>query len=689
MRVSKANNTVRVRAIAGTRVVLMALDVPDNARAGLAGFAIKCAKPGKEAVWLRGTKYFAKTVPNPKPEDDYSTREQPLQSLLWSDYGADPGTKHDFTVVPLYGAPDNLVERDPLDFSIATEKENDGRHGVWFNRGAIASHAFATKYHNKRLTDEMVNNVSDDGKLLDDEVKWLSRGLAEACLHYINDTKSGDGLRVCAYEFTYLPVLKALKRALDRGVDVQIVYHDTKKDDDANRKAIGEAKLPKTVSRGGKTVTILYPRTRTKIPHNKFIVKLAGGKPQQVWTGSTNFTDSGFYGQTNVGHLVSDATTAETYLDFWLELAGDPPLSQAVKNAMQLTPNPPAAIGKRSIAAFFSPRIGDNMLDWYAHRIGNTVQLAMMTIPFNVAPAILGGLDDDIPSLRLVILEDVPSREVIAAERKSKNRLLFSNGALMGKNFVKHAAGGATVTPIPNSDLDRWFIGEELNRPTNYGHVFFIHSKVLVIDPLSDDPLVCSGSANFSTNSLTNNDENMLLIRGDTRVADIYMTELDRLFRHFHARDVINKTAVAGDNHNPLLLDTTGKWIAANTKDGTYKNNRRLLFFPATEIPRGWADAAGEDGDVFADEVARAAAKRKRQSDAAKARKAAKGATASGGSARKKSPPPKAKPKAKPKVKAKPKAKAKPRAKPKAKPKPKTRRAATTAKRKAKKKPRR
>jgi hypothetical protein len=38
-----------------------------------------------------------------------------------------------------------------------------------------------------------------------------------------------------------------------------------------------------------------------------------------------------------------------------------------------------------------------------------------------------------------------------------------------------------------------------------------------------------------SASSLTGNDENMLLIRGDTRVADIYLTEFDRLFRHFYA----------------------------------------------------------------------------------------------------------------------------------------------------------
>src|SRR5262249_15020872 len=56
---------------------------------------------------------------------------------------------------------------------------------------------------------------------------WLSRGLLEACLNYIRGTPVGDALRVAAYEFTYAPILKELRRATDGGVDVQIVYHDT------------------------------------------------------------------------------------------------------------------------------------------------------------------------------------------------------------------------------------------------------------------------------------------------------------------------------------------------------------------------------------------------------------------------------------------------------------------------------
>ena len=615
MRVSQGNDPLRVKAISGTHVVLMALDMDEAARAGLHGFAIKRGQSGQPQNWLRGIKYFKDLVATPNPADDYSSRDQPFQTFLWSDYGASPGTNYDFTIVALYGDLRAMEERYTLKFSIKTEDEYDANgQGVWFNRGAIASHAFATKFHNKTLTDEMTNNVSADGKLLDSETQWLSRGLAEACLKYINGAKQGEALRVCAYEFTYQPVLLALKRARDRGVDVQIVYHDTKKDKDANRAAIAKAQLPSS---------IVHPRTRTSIPHNKFIVKLVGGKPQQVWTGSTNFTDTGFYGQTNVGHIVADAATANTYLKYWTELKDDPVHSEALKNAVELTPNPPNAIAKSSTVAFFSPRIADNMLDWYGQRITDAATLAMMTIPFNVADTILAALGKTGNAMRLVILEDIPTTAVSDAETRNRGKLAFSNGAIFGQSFVKYKRGGAKVTPIPNSDLDKWFIEEELARPTNSGHVFFVHAKILLIDPLSEDPLVCSGSANFSANSLTNNDENMLLIRGDTRAADIYMTELDRIFRHFRARDVINSEAAAGKKEEWLLLDPTDAWIGANFKDGSYKNNRRLLFFPAGAPAKPWSVQAGKNPDPFVDEDARAAKKRADRNAKAKTREAA------------------------------------------------------------------
>jgi phosphatidylserine/phosphatidylglycerophosphate/cardiolipin synthase-like enzyme len=76
---------------------------------------------------------------------------------------------------------------------------------------------------------------------------------------------------------------------------------------------------------------------------------------------------------------------------------------------------------------------------------------------------------------------------------------------------VKVAVGLFLKTEI----LDRWTV-ERLSGLNN--KVLYSHTKFMLIDPLGDDPVVVSGSGNFSDKSVSDNDENMLLIRADTRV---------------------------------------------------------------------------------------------------------------------------------------------------------------------------
>ncbi len=66
--------------------------------------------------------------------------------------------------------------------------------------------------------------------------------------------------------------------------------------------------------------------------------------------------------------------------------------------------------------------------------------------------------------------------------------------------------------------------------------VDFVHTKYLIVDALTVDPLVITGSANFLVASTDKNDENSLVIQGNTQVADIYFTEFIRLFDHFSPR---------------------------------------------------------------------------------------------------------------------------------------------------------
>jgi phosphatidylserine/phosphatidylglycerophosphate/cardiolipin synthase-like enzyme len=583
MRIIAKKGKFKAKVIAGTHTILIALDCDEPSRAGLMGFAFKREVAGQGgAKWLRSQKVFKSLVPDPKealdPDDPtkqtrFSTREHPVQSFIWSDYTTTPDTQYKFTIVPMYGKPGALKPKPGLTFEIRTEKEFDQGHGVWFNRGAIASQVFAREFGN--IGPQPPDNPDPN----DETTKWLSRGLLEACLKYINDTPEGDGLRVAAYEFTYKPVLDALKAALDRGVDVRIIYHDTSTAEGAeagaNEAAIQASALPKKKGRR----QVLFPRTKTKIPHNKFIVRLEGGtKPTHVWTGSTNFTPSGFLGQTNVGHLIGDEETAQQFLAYWEVLKKDPDLETARAAVMKMTPNPPALIPEKSIARVFSPRPKADLLGWYGDRVGNAVGSLMFTAAFGVAKQLVPPLIAESDYLRFILMEKPPTDTDRAAFKTNRN-CIISYGAVLGEMYTFKNGKPTARRRIKEFDLDKWFLKEEHFRRSNEGFVFFIHTKFLLIDPLSDDPLVCSGSANFSSNSLLQNDENMLLVRGDTRVADIYMTEFDRIFRHFYFRNIANELAAKGKNAEGAFLSETSAWTDSYFRPNAFKTLRRGMFF--------------------------------------------------------------------------------------------------------------
>jgi len=599
MRVPASGGGFQAKAISGTHTILIALDCAVARRQGLMGFAFKREQVGagdSGAKWLRSLKVFKSLVSDPLNERDpndpsqpkrFTTWEHPIQSFLWGDYTATPDTLYKFTIVPMYGRPGALQPQAGLELQIRTEKEFDQGHGVWFNRGAIASQAFAREFGN--VGPQPPDNPDPNDKT----TKWLSRGLLDACLAFINETPPGDGLRVAAYEFTYAPVAHALKAALDRGVDVRMVYHDTSKaagaDKGANEKTIADAGLPRKVG----TKQMLFPRTKTKIPHNKFIVRLKGGaKPTMVWTGSTNFTPSGFLGQTNVGHLIGDEGTAQQFLDYWELLKKDPDQATARAGAVKLTPNPPTLISAKSIARVFSPRPKADLLTWYGNRIGNAAGSVMFTAAFGVAKQLVPALAKHRDLLRFILMEKPPT-DAIKADLTQDRDLVISYGAVLGEMYTFKDGKPVARKKIKEFDLDKWFLEEEHFRPKNEGFVFFVHTKFLLIDPLSDDPLVCSGSANFSSNSLLQNDENMLLIRGDTRVADIYLTEFDRIFRHFYFRDVANEIEAKGSAAEGAFLDETSDWTDSYFKPGALKTRRREMFF--ADPTKSWVANAAAD----------------------------------------------------------------------------------------------
>ena len=602
MRIKKLNGSLAVHAIAGTHVVLLAMNLPEKAIKGLLGFRIQ-RKSKAEVKFLAGGKSF-------EGRKKGDSRVAPIQAFMWGDYDVDPGVSYTYAVTTVYGTPENMSDGDSVSVRLKTEDPTKGTHGVYFNRGVAGSQAYSRifgssrrwylvdKYGKERWQDFIKpSEVSGDRAW-----KWLSRGLNEGLQQFLQKAKRDEyGLRVCAYELSYLPFAESLAYLVESGTDVKVVHHaKTKKRTEIRRgkevkieyyDSVGET-ARRTIRKVGikylgntkKWSEVFTERTKATISHNKFIVLLKNGEPTEVWTGSTNFTSGGIFGQANVGHIVRDATTAQAYLDYWNELVEDPAITEAgVKGFNERSTPLPEEVRPQAISPVFSPRTSLDALDWYSDILGDAVQTIHYTAAFGVSQQFARKLveqgDPDSHLLRYVLLEGVPSK---ATSKKRKDNAIDKgrDAPLDFYDFCKDQVGANRVAwgDVTRSSRRRfeWQRAYESLTGLN-SHVNYVHTKFLLVDALTDDPILITGSANFSEASTIKNDENMLVIRGDTRVADIYLTEYMRLFNHFWYRNYENSLDDDG-KEKARYLTPNNSWTIPYYKPECQVYTERELF---------------------------------------------------------------------------------------------------------------
>ncbi|HEX8089554.1 MAG TPA: phospholipase D-like domain-containing protein, partial [Blastocatellia bacterium] len=87
------------------------------------------------------------------------------------------------------------------------------------------------------------------------------------------------------------------------------------------------------------------------------------------------------------------------------------------------------------------------------------------------------------------------------------------------------------------------FAGEVTHKQflAGVGHAI-IHSKVVVIDPFSADPVVITGSHNFSSSASSKNDENFIIIKGDHELAEAYAVNIFGAYSHYRWRAFLAQT---------------------------------------------------------------------------------------------------------------------------------------------------
>lgn len=567
---------------------------------------------------------------------------RPIQKFHYGDYTVKPAHQYEYTVRRMIKAPSRsrysffsrpkyVTVGSPLVVTVTTEDPSTSKHGIYFNRGVAGSQAYAEKFgefrkwhkvnkYGKSHWTSIINPLSiPDPAKKKEACAWLSRGLEEALLEFISEACDDCWqLRVTAYEFTHKEVIHAFAAAVERGVDVKIIHHvkgsyrpktrynDVVKDKDG--KVVKEWVPDNTTSETQHAIDAVgfqsldhariwhhdtfIERHTSSIMHNKFIILIRDGLPVKVWTGSTNFTDSGFYGQSNVGHIVRDEDIARQYLTYWNKLALDPPGRSKRHSGSshdddelpmdeineQLQPDPAGPQPHDTTAVFFSPRKTSDLLNWYADRMGDAATSVHFTAAFGVSqpiaqvlnqdgkqshevgvrrsPRLAKRIETDDKLLRYILLDSQPSEHSSEKSRASAEKKGRGNEYCDYFDFKKLKSNRIAYGAVLSGRKEEKDDGPSSSSSASSEHsesltglgtfVNFVHTKFMVVDALTENPTIITGSANFSVASIEQNDENMLVIQGDTAVADVYLTEFMRLFDHFYSRDKRNESKDKG-----------------------------------------------------------------------------------------------------------------------------------------------
>jgi phosphatidylserine/phosphatidylglycerophosphate/cardiolipin synthase-like enzyme len=588
---------LQVFAVTGTNTVSFGISADAAARHGLLGFAVERVDPARnQRYFVHGFKVFRSVVPFPDEKTDVSTFEHPIQSLVWDDFTAAPGHGYRYVFHPLAGTPKNLDRsRAVVTIDVETEplygRSSQGQvHDVFFNRGVAASQAYMNRFQGLRPDEQPTAAKRKEA------LAWLSRDLDDALLRFIRSARPGDALRGAFYEFGYQPVLAELKKAIDSGVDVKLVidlkvneHSSNERQPDGSTRVVFHGSSPRlanlrAIEDAGLPSSVIVPREsrRSAIAHNKFLVLLTGRKrmPRAVWTGSANLTNGGIHGQANVGHWIRDGKTAAAFLDYWTLLAADPggvhddtASKRLAKNAAfyaevdRLSPVPasvPSPARDRipaGVTPIFSPRGPLTPLELYVALLDEASELACITFAFTVPLPFKTALQNNTAAGPLVFM-------LLEKRDRPSGNSTVPFVRLDANNNVYQASGSELETP-----LGRWVAETDTRRLGLNVHVAYIHCKFMLQDPLGPDPIVVTGSANFSVASTKDNDENMVVIRGDRRVADIYFTEFNRLFNHYYFRSIAERSTPE-ETAKAMELVENDSWLTEKYAPGTLRTKR-------------------------------------------------------------------------------------------------------------------
>jgi phosphatidylserine/phosphatidylglycerophosphate/cardiolipin synthase-like enzyme len=535
---------INARAYLSPSLVLLAMDWPDGeSRQDFLGFAIR-RTPGfqdhatgvdEASSWLPNRLSF--TGPPAAGQPDFPSNVAPIQKFMWWDArleGRNAGDPLTYELTPVCGTPGalQLITTDAFTLTVVLPRHVEFGIGTWFNRAVMSSQAFTRK----------VQAFSAAGQPLTpaqalDLRGWLANGMQAPVPEFVGPALAPFDSAVGAiYHLTdTVWIIPALQAAM-ASKSIGLVYDA--KDPSASAGALAAL-----------TGAQFFPRNKTNIMHNKFLVagdRLLAGQapaPRRLTCGSANYTTQGLTSQANLIHTFESPELAQLYFERFLLIKSNPTRGTTAQHAGWSST---VSVGDAGLRVFFSPERGNPGDDSASietivanvHAARSSVIFCLFTPTdeklrqacFAVGDAgkmmfgLVNRIARDEPGLTPTAAGNIPADQIAALELYHRSR---NNRDAIGAEFFS-----AALTPAGFQTEINVFPGE--NAPS-YPPVL-VHHKFIVIDAETDAPIVYTGSANMSGNSVFRNDENLLEIKGSARLAQLYLAEFLRLYEHYRAR---------------------------------------------------------------------------------------------------------------------------------------------------------
>jgi len=529
----------------------------------------------------------------PKETTKHDTDEWPVQSYQWKDLFVPEETDVSYEIVPMTGTPGALTEKSDLKLTTTVTRATDafGPIRVFFNRGIISTQSLAAKLPKGPSGAPKADSLRKHIENASDPIRKALAGEAVDALPSLlaRARKEKGKCYLALYELTDDFLIKEIEKTKGR-LELILSNADGSKEvtgDDGKKRTVKVYDMTNATTRkrlakslGASFHDRLLPKGNY-IGHNKFVVYVnSDGKAMAVLTGSTNWTPTGLCAQSNNVILIEDSKVAARYLEYWNHLLEDSAEQAApLRTAGAVSPFDIKLKAKAgTMRVWFSPNTKarqkpkDPPTPPDMEEVFQRIRAAKDGVLFLV-------FNPGLPS----ILSEITT---VAGERETAGKPFFVRGAISDDKVSGEFATRVyndSVLDKPNRLItgiggipDHFsFWQKELAK---LGHAV-IHDKIVVVDPFRDDCCVITGSHNLGFKASYSNDENLVILSGNRKVAEAYAAHILDVVNHYNWRYKLVKDAKAGKKSSFTDLANDDSWQNKYFK-GNFLASRDLFFFP-------------------------------------------------------------------------------------------------------------